>query len=160
MIRLTLIGGEGKAAVLASAPYFRINGGAVWIGPGASDQHPLIRYVNGRWISNGIAWYGMRFEGKSRLIFGLPRDPSGVSDELESLSIQGATLSANGIPFAEYDASRDMWRGAAATNWWHAFRVEMSGYRAPAPRSGENDAVASSTPDSSDDRRENSQRLN
>lgn len=40
----------------------------------------------------------MRFEGKCRLIFGLPRDPVGVSDMLDGVSVHGTLLSANGIP--------------------------------------------------------------
>ncbi len=159
MIRLTLIGGEGKAAVVTSAPYFRIVGGVVSLGP-AAEEPPLIRYLDGRWIWNGIAWYGMRFEGRSRLIFGLPRDPSGVSDELESLSIRGQTLSANGIPFAEYDPARQMWHGAAANSWWHAFRVEAAGFRTGPSQSSESEGPRSDLSDPSDGGRHSSPTLN
>jgi hypothetical protein len=81
-----------------------------------------------------MLWAGMRFEGKCRVVFGLPRDPAGVSDLLQSLSIHDCTLSANGIPFAVYEPRRDLWRGAIADAWWHAFRIESAGLRQSATK--------------------------
>lgn len=129
MIKLIVIGEQGRAMPVASAPHFRITGGTIWIGPGAAGEKPLLRYFSGRWEYSDVLWSGMRFEGKSRLIFGVPRDPAGVSNALEALSLYGRTLSANGIPFAVYDLSRDMWRGVTANTWWHAFRVEVAEFR-------------------------------
>jgi hypothetical protein len=71
----------------------------------------------------------MRFEGHCRLVFGLPRDPVGISEQLQSLSIQGRVLSANGVPFAVYEPAQDMWHGAGAHIWWNAFRVESTELR-------------------------------
>jgi hypothetical protein len=122
---------------ITSAPYFRITGGAVWIAPGTSTHLPLLRYVAGSWEHGDVLWSGMRFEGKCRLIFGLPRDPAGVSDEIDSLSIYGNTLSANGIPFALYNDDREMWQGVEANSWWHAFRVESAEIRVTTGTAGE-----------------------
>jgi hypothetical protein len=127
MIRLTVIGEQGRAMEITSALYFRITGGAVWIGPGV--HLPLVRYISGSWDHGDVLWSGMRFEGKCRLIFGLPRDPARVSDEIAALSIFRNSLSANGIPFAVYDHEREMWRGVEANSWWHAFRVESAELR-------------------------------
>ena len=129
MIRLTVIGDEGRAAVVATAPHFRITGGALWIGPSVDGSMPLVRYVSGRWQYADILWLGVRFEGKCRVVFGLPRDPAGVSDELSGLSIYDNILSASGIPFAVYEVGRETWRGVTMNTWWHAFRVESAAQR-------------------------------
>ena len=129
MIRLTVINEEGEAAVVVSAPYFRITGGAVWIGPGVPSDIPLVRFTRGRWQYASNGWAGLRFDGKCRLIFGPAREPTAVSDVLHGLSISGVALSANGIPFAVYDDDREMWKGATANSWWHAFRIESAELR-------------------------------
>ena len=129
MIRLTLIGEQDTVAFVTSAPYFRITDGTIWTGPGLEGEVPLVRHVAGSWKHDNLLWSGMRFEGKIRLIFGVPRDPSGVSDELDGVSVTGTTLSANGIPFAVYDQDLQMWRGAVQNRWWHAFRIESAGFR-------------------------------
>jgi hypothetical protein len=121
VIRLTLIGAEVEACLANASAYFRINGGVVWTRPGYG---PLATYTEERWKYREELWSGMRFEGQCRLVFGLPRDPVGVSEQLQSLSIHGRVLSANGVPFAVYEPARDMWHGAGADTWWHAFRVE------------------------------------
>lgn len=127
MIRLTVMGNEGGAAVVAHSSYFRIYGGAVWTRPG---DEPLIRYVDGGWQYVGIRWAGMRFEGKCRLILGFPREPVRVSGELPDFSIHDCILSTAGIPIAVFAPPRDMWRGAVAETWWPAFRIESSEMRA------------------------------
>jgi hypothetical protein len=71
----------------------------------------------------------MRFQGKFRLVFGVPGDPAAVSGVLSALSVHGAILSANGVPFAVYEPDRDMWRGAVAETWWHSFRLESTELR-------------------------------
>jgi hypothetical protein len=129
MIRLTLIGGQSEATLVASALYFRITDGMVSTGPGLEPETALARHVAGRWKHGDVLWSGMRFEGKIRLVFGLTRDPSGVSDVLDGVSIAGAVLSANGIPFAVYDQELEMWRGAGVNRWWHAFRIESADFR-------------------------------
>jgi hypothetical protein len=72
---------------------------------------------------------GMRFEGRCRLVFGLAREPTGVSEELSGVSIAADTLSATGIPFAIFDTAREMWRGVGLNTWWHAFRVQSADHR-------------------------------
>jgi hypothetical protein len=126
MIKLTVMGHEGGAAVVATSPYFRITGGTVWTRPG---EEPLVRYTDGGWQHLGVRWAGMRFEGPSRLVLGLPREPAAVSDEVRAFSIYDCVLSASGIPFAMYVPQQEMWRGVAPETWWHAFRIESAGMR-------------------------------
>ncbi len=136
MIRLTVIDERGLTQCVISASYFRITGGSVWTGPSISDVKPLVRYAGGQWQYAGVAWSGLRFEGKCRLVFGMARDPISVSGELDGLSISGQTLSANGIPFAQYDTAREAWRGASTNNWWPAFRIESTALRESITASG------------------------
>jgi hypothetical protein len=142
MIRLTVIGDQGRVAIVMSAPHFRITGGSVWIGPSAGGHKPLARYVSGRWQYGDTLWEGVRFEGPCRIVFGVSREPRGVSEEITALSIVGDTLSANGIPFAAYDPTRDMWRGVGANAWWHAFRVEAGARHGSGGSTDESDPVA------------------
>ena len=121
MIQLTLLNDDGEALVVGTAPYFRITGAAVWTFPG---EGYIARLKQGGWESSGRVWTGMRFEGPCRLVMGLPREPSAVSEILQSVSIAMDVLSANGIPFAVYHSASDMWRAAIADKWWHAFRIE------------------------------------
>ena len=121
VIRLTLISEQSQASPPEGSAYFRINGGVVWTQP---TRGPLVTYTEQGWKHGNVLWSGMRFEGDCRLVFGLPRDPVGVSEQLQSLSIHDRILSANGVPFAVYEPAQDMWHGAGADIWWHAFRVE------------------------------------
>lgn len=163
MIRLTLIGEQDRATFVTSAPYFRIIGGMVSIAPSAGlegEAPPLVRHVGeGSWKHANELRMGMRFEGRMRLVFGLPRDPSGVSDELEGLSITGKSLSANGIPFAVYDQELQMWRGAGNNRWWHAFRIESASFRESTSKSIASAEGASSC-DSTRDQNETAPPLN
>ena len=126
MIRLTLIGEQGRDAPRITWAYFRITGGAVWTRPG---EGPVVEYCGPVWRHLGVRWSGMRFEGKCRIVFGVLRDPVGASDLLDSVSIFDCTLCANGVPFAVYEPHREMWRGAAAETWWHSFRLESAELR-------------------------------
>lgn len=149
MIRLTVINEQGEAAVVASAPYFRITGGTISIGPGRAGETPLVRFVSGQWQYASALWSGVRFEGKCRLVFGLPREPSAVSDVLEGLSVHNGTLTASGIPFALYDEEHEMWKGITANNWWHAFRVESAAQREASATSDEEPAGPPNPPGAS-----------
>lgn len=121
VIRLTLLGAPVEASLADTSAYFRITGGVVWT---RAEYGPLATYTDAGWRHHEVLWPGMRFEGYCRLVFGLPRDPVGISEQLQSLSIHGRILSANGVPFAVYEPAQDMWHGAGAHIWWNAFRVE------------------------------------
>jgi hypothetical protein len=126
MIRLTMVGPQASAIVAATSPYFRVTGGVVWVRP---DDGPIAAYEEQCWRHNGVFWPGMRFEGQCRLILGLPRDPTSISEVLQSISIGGRVLRANAIPIAVYDDKTQTWRGATAGSWWPAFRIEIADLR-------------------------------
>lgn len=121
MIQLTLIGAHAEACRVKSSPYFRITGGIISTRP---EEGPLATYAEGRWRDGEVLLSGMRFEGPCRLVFGLPCDPAGLSEELQSLAIDGPVLSAHGVSIAIYEPTRELWHDAGGTSWWHAFRVE------------------------------------
>lgn len=126
MIRLTLFGERNRAPPPVESAYFRITGDSIWIQPGHT---PLVRYIGPRWQYRGSEWSGLRFEGNCRLVFGLPRDPAGVSELLSVVTICGCSLSVNGVPYAFLEPEREMWRGTATDTWWHSFRVESLSLR-------------------------------
>jgi hypothetical protein len=126
MIRLTLVGPPASAVLAATSAYFRVTGGVVWVRPG---DGPIATYEKQGWWHKDVLWSGMRFEGPCRLIFGLPRDPTSISEVLQSVSISGRALSANAIPFAVYDETSQIWRGVTAGSWWPAFRIEIADLR-------------------------------
>lgn len=128
MIRLKFIGAQTETYLAQASAYFRIAGGVVWTRP---EYGPLAAYSEERWRHREVLWSGLQFEGQCRLVFGISCDPAGMSEPLQSLSIDHRVLSANGIPFAVYEPARDMWHGAHAGTWWHAFRVESIELRQP-----------------------------
>ncbi|MGH8217207.1 MAG: hypothetical protein ACREUT_01360 [Steroidobacteraceae bacterium] len=129
MIRLVVIAEHGPAELVTAELVFRITGAAVWVPERVSRGKPLVRYSSGVWQYSGRQWSGVRFEGPCRLLFGLPREAPSISDELSGISIHGTTLTAGGLPFAIYEADRDMWHGVGTDRWWHAFRIEDAGMR-------------------------------
>lgn len=127
MVQLTFVNDDGEALLASAAPFFRITGPAVWTFRG--DGY-IARLTRGGWESAGKLWTGMRFEGRCRLVMGFPREPSAVSEILQSVSVSLDVLSANGVPFAVYNPAQDMWRSAMADRWWHAFRIESIDHQA------------------------------
>jgi len=145
-IQLTLTGEIGNAGVSFLAPFFRITGSTVWTVHG---EGYVARLTDCGWEAGGSTWTGMTFEGPCRLIMGVPREPTSVSEILNSVSISQSALSANGVAFASYHPVAQMWHAANSEKWWHAFRIETIHQHAHAS----DDAVCSarglmSSPDS------------
>ncbi len=92
----------------------------------------MARFVAGRWKYAEVLWSGLRFESHCQLVFGLARDPLGVSEDIGDVLIDGFTLLVRGVPFAVFDRARDMWRGIGTESWWHAFRIESVQPQRPA----------------------------
>ena len=110
----------------ATSPYFRVTAGVVWVQPG---DGPIATYEEKGWRHKSALWPGMRFEGQCRLVLGLPRDPTSISEVLQSVSVANRVLSASGIPIALYDDTTQTWQGVTAGSWWPAFRIEMADLR-------------------------------
>jgi hypothetical protein len=123
-----MVGPLASAIVAATSAYFRVTGGVVWVRP---DDGPVAAYEEQGWRHKGVLWPGMRFEGQCRLILGLPRDPTSISEVLHSISIGRRVLRANAIPIAVYDDKTQTWRGLTAGSWWPAFRIEIADLREP-----------------------------
>lgn len=121
MIRLSVFAPGTHAVEMISAPYFRVCGGAVWTRPGESA---LLLYQQPRWQYCGVLWSGMHFEGRCRLVFGVPRDLEGMSATFQSLSIEERVLSSGGVPLATYEPGDECWHGLAANVWCASFRIE------------------------------------
>jgi hypothetical protein len=123
MIHLNVFAAGVKPLRVASEPYFRVSGGAIWTRP----EEPVLLQVRGAsWEYGSILWKGMRFVGRCRLIFGVPRDVDGVSTEFHGLLVAKRTLYTNGLALATYDPAYDAWRSLASGVRCHAFRVESA----------------------------------
>jgi hypothetical protein len=123
MIHLSVFAGGVKAVQVASEPYFRVTGGAIWTRP----EEPVLLQVRGAsWEYGNILWKGMRFVGRCRLIFGVPRGVEGVSTEFHGLTVAKRTLYTNGFALATYDAAFDAWWSLTSGVRCHAFRIESA----------------------------------
>ncbi len=141
-IQLTLTRADDNAGVSFLAPFFRITGSTVWTVHGESY---VARLTDCGWEAHGKLWTEMTFEGPCRLVMGVPREPTSVSEILAGLSISHGVLSANAVAFASYHRETDMWRAVSSEKWWHAFRIETvhehaqlsdeAAYSAPGSRS-------------------------
>jgi hypothetical protein len=89
VIRLHLIGAQAEVSLADVSAYFRITGGVVCTRP---EYGPFATYSEERWRHREVLWSSMRFEGQCRLVFGLPRDPARISEQLQSLSIDESCL--------------------------------------------------------------------
>jgi hypothetical protein len=108
-------------AAILEATEFWVTGGALW----NQVEHGLIAsYCTGAWWKyRGRYYTTISILGESRLVFGITRDPSLISDPVQMLSITGTTFRANDIVFAEYDEHQDAWQGVVRPVSWRAMRV-------------------------------------
>jgi hypothetical protein len=123
VIQLTLIDEQGGVLVARVAPFFRITGRTVWT---SLADGGLVRFTERGWNFQGRLWVGMNFEGPSRLVMGISKDPTAISEVLQSVSIFRDVAVVNGIPFSVYEPASDMWRSALVQTRWHAFRIETA----------------------------------
>jgi hypothetical protein len=129
VIKLTLIDEHGGVSVARVSPFFRITGRNVWT---SLVDGGVVRFTEGGWNFQGQSWVGMNFEGPSRLVMGIPKEPTAISEVLQSVSIFRDMAIVNGIPFSVYDSASDMWRSALVQTWWHAFRIVTASGQASA----------------------------
>jgi hypothetical protein len=123
MIHLSVFAGGVKSVRVASEPYFRVTGGAIWTRP---EERLLLQIRDASWEFGHILWKGMRFIGRCRLIFGVPRDVEGVSTEFDGLMVENKTLYTKDLPLATYDAAYDTWWSLTSEVRCHAFRIESA----------------------------------
>jgi hypothetical protein len=123
MIHLSVFAGGVKAVRVASEPYFRVTGGAIWTRP---EERLVLQLRDTSWEFGHILWKGIRFSGRCRLIFGVPRDVQGVSTEFDGLMVEKKTLYTKGLGLARYDAAYDSWWSLTSKVRCHAFRIESA----------------------------------
>jgi hypothetical protein len=123
MIHLSVFAGGVKTIRIASEPYFRVTGGAIWTRP---EERLVLQIREASWEFGQILWKGMRFIGRCRLIFGVQRDVEGVSTEFDGLTVERKTLYTKGIALATYDAAYDSWWSLTSEVRCHAFRIESA----------------------------------
>lgn len=112
------------------SPNFRLSGGIL------SDCLPrtvIAKLVKGTWDHQGVAVEELSFTGGARLMFGLPRDPWRVSDEVRTLTLRGECLLAEGTVVAHYVAAGDVWRALARPMWWHSLHIVDARAWSPEP---------------------------
>lgn len=121
MIQVTLSGAVQAPDITLEVPHVRIFGGTVW---DRLELGVIATYVDGRWTRRTAAYQWMLFEGDFRILFGLIRDPSPISDPLHVLTVCGPMMYLHDVPFAEYVPTMEMWRGTQdAPLWWPSFHL-------------------------------------
>jgi hypothetical protein len=123
VIQLNVFATGVPAVRVAWEPYFRVSGGAVWTRP---EERLLLQARGSSWEFGNILWNGIRFIGRCRLIFGVPRDVEGVSTELDGLTIERLTLHSRSQALASYDPSYDSWWSLTSEVRCNAFRIESA----------------------------------
>jgi hypothetical protein len=120
VINFTFLGGGIETAVVTSGMYFRITAGTI---SRSADSEALAMYEAGRWKVGPWLFRGARFEGRCRLLFGIPRAPDSASEFFDSLTLDGRVMLANDVPYAAHDSERGLWYGIARPSSWVALRI-------------------------------------
>lgn len=120
MIRLAFFDQACRLIEELQAPDFRIAGGVIWQG---EHRRVIAHYTQGRWRYRGQHFPRVCAKGRCRLLFGITRDPTAISEAIEHFTLDGPTLRANGVAFAQYDEETDMWQGMMRPTWWQAMRI-------------------------------------
>lgn len=134
MILLTYLRDHTESVVAAGAPYFQVAGGTIWQSP---EQRLVACYFDGGWRYGPWQFTGVRFRGGCRLLSGIVRDPTQLSEPVESVTLLGRVLLADNTEFAEFDPGTETWRRIDGGLWWQAFRIVSSdivaAYLSPPP---------------------------
>ena len=98
----------------------RVTGASLW---NPVDRILIATYSHGFWKHLGRRYPILAITGGARLLFGISRDPTIISDPIDHFYFIGPTLSANGVGVARYIEQQDMWQGIARPMWWNAMRI-------------------------------------
>jgi hypothetical protein len=121
MIQVTLSGAVQAPDITLDVPHVRIFGGTVW---DRLENGVIATYLGGLWARRTAAYQWMLFEGDFRILFGLIRDPSPISDPLQVLTVCGPMMYLNDVPFAEYVPTTEVWRGMHESRLiWPSFHL-------------------------------------
>jgi hypothetical protein len=126
MIQLTLSGAAGAPDLSLGVPHVRIFGGTVW---DRVDLGVVATYSAGCWVRRSVDYQWILFEGNFRLLFGLIRDPSPISEPVQILTLSGPIMYLNDAPFAEYMPAMQMWRGTSESRlWWPSLHLTSADF--------------------------------
>jgi hypothetical protein len=114
MIQLKFCSQESHSPTLEQEA-FGITGGAIW---DRLELGLIAHFVEGHWQHRGQGYATLSFTGNCRLLFGITRDPSFITEPVREFSLTGATLRANDIAFAQYSERLDLWRGLIRPISW------------------------------------------
>jgi hypothetical protein len=121
MIQVTLSGAVAAPDISLGVSHVRIFGGAVW---DRAELGVIAKYADGCWARRSTNYQWLLFEGHFRLLFGLIRDPSPVSEPLRILTLCGPMMYLIDEPFAEYVPAMEMWRGVQGSRlWWPSLHL-------------------------------------
>jgi hypothetical protein len=121
MIQVTLSGTARAPDITLAIPHVRIFGGAVW---DRAELGVIANYSAGSWLRRSVDYQWILFEGNFRMLFGLMRDPSPISEPLHILTLSGPMMYLNDAPFAEYVPAMQMWRGTEESRlWWPSLHL-------------------------------------
>ena len=97
-----------------------VAGGTLW---DYVSRDIIATYSEGAWKHQRCHYRTLTIIGACRFLFGIPRDPSSVSEPIDSVSFVGPTLRVNGRAFAWFQPELDSWRGLARRISWTSFRI-------------------------------------
>src|SRR5262249_44673140 len=101
----------------------RASGATLW---NPLDRGLIATYSAGSWKHRQRRYPILAVTGGARLLFGITRDPTIVSDPIEHFYFIGPTVSANGVAIGKYIEQQDMWQGVVRPMWWNAMRLLSS----------------------------------
>ena len=83
----------------------------------------IATYALNGWTHHDQRCRSLFIAGSCRLLFGITREPSFISDAVERLTLTGASIATKEPTFAHYMPKHDMWQGVVRPIWWIAMRV-------------------------------------
>jgi hypothetical protein len=115
-VLITIVPSYEEPVCLESA-HLQLSGGIL----ADSLWHSVIAtFTDDGWVHRGKTCKEIAIDGMARLLLGLPRSPWAVSTPMSAWVLKGTALLAGGQTIATYTETRDMWRTAAQTLWWHS----------------------------------------
>jgi hypothetical protein len=115
-----LSGPPGSPSTWMESPHLRLSGGIL---SQCLPRNVIATLTPQGWVRQGRTYRAIRLLGKTRLLFGLPRDPGRLSREIRSFALEGPELWSDGQQLAQYSSDSDMWRTVGDRVWWHSVHL-------------------------------------
>ncbi len=98
----------------------RISGNALW---DPLDLGVVSFLTRGAWRHADASYQLVTVSGTFRLLFGLRRKPSFMSEAISALTLAGSLLGANGVTFARYSETSELWEDTLRPMNWQSFSI-------------------------------------